>query len=88
MDVNEITMNMVPFPRLHFMTASMAPIWAPGGPRAMRQPRGLEQMFTDVLQPKSMLVRSQPKAHTTLVRIGRARLASRHTMPVAGRLPH
>jgi len=65
-DVNEITMNMVPFPRLHFMTASMAPIWAPGGPRAMRQPRGLEQMFTDVLQPKSMLVRSQPKAHTTL----------------------
>lgn len=43
-DLNEITMNLVPFPRLHFLQSSMAPLYAlkdvgklAGRPRAMDQ---------------------------------------------------
>jgi len=28
-DLNEITMNLVPFPRLHLLTASLAPLTRP-----------------------------------------------------------
>ena len=27
-DLNEITMNLVPFPRLHYLVASQAPLFA------------------------------------------------------------
>ena len=43
-DLNEITMNLVPFPRLHFLQSSMAPLYSlkdvgklAGRPRAMDQ---------------------------------------------------
>lgn len=43
-DLNDITMNLVPFPRLHFLLASMSPLAAPkdvaklaGAPRAVDQ---------------------------------------------------
>jgi len=65
-DINEITMNMVPFPRLHFLTTSMSPIWSPGGARGGRAPRGLEQVFSDALQERNMLVHASPRSHTTL----------------------
>lgn len=43
-DLNDLTMNLVPFPRLHFLLASMSPLAAPkdvgklaGAPRAVDQ---------------------------------------------------
>lgn len=43
-DLNEITTNLVPFPRLHFLLASLSPLAAPrdmgkllGAPRAVDQ---------------------------------------------------
>ena len=43
-DLNDITMNLVPFPRLHFLLASVSPLAAPkdiaklaGAPRAVDQ---------------------------------------------------
>ena len=43
-DLNDITMNLVPFPRLHFLLASLSPLAAPrdvgklaGAPRAVDQ---------------------------------------------------
>lgn len=45
-DLNEITTNLVPFPRLHFLLASLSPLAAPrdmgkllGAPRAVDQVR-------------------------------------------------
>lgn len=47
-DMNEITMNLVPYPRMHFLLASLAPLHA-----FLRQksalPRSLDQMFLDTL---------------------------------------
>ena len=46
-DLNEITTNLVPFPRLHFLLASLSPLAAPrdmgklmGAPRAVDQVNG------------------------------------------------
>ena len=48
-DLNEITMNLVPFPRMHFLIPSLAPLYS-----IMKQnmpPRSMDQMFQDVLAP-------------------------------------
>lgn len=60
-DLNEITTNLVPFPRLHFLLASLSPLAAPrdmsklaGAPRAVDQvmSAGLE-MFNQTRIPCS-----------------------------------
>ena len=60
-DLNEITTNLVPFPRLHFLLASLSPLAAPkdvgklmGPPRAVDQvlsssPKQESVAFQDVL---------------------------------------
>lgn len=47
-DLNEITTNLVPFPKLHFLLSSMSPISMTADPR--QQPRRLNQMFSDAFQ--------------------------------------
>ncbi|GMF62904.1 unnamed protein product [Phytophthora fragariaefolia] len=47
-DLNEITTNLVPFPKLHFLLSSMSPVFATSDPR--QQPRRLNQMFSDAFQ--------------------------------------
>ncbi|ETI54441.1 hypothetical protein F441_02665, partial [Phytophthora nicotianae CJ01A1] len=47
-DLNEITTNLVPFPKLHFLLSSMSPVFATSDPR--QQPRRLNQMFTEAFQ--------------------------------------
>lgn len=47
-DLNEITTNLVPFPKLHFLLSSMSPMFATVDPR--QQPRRLNQMFSDAFQ--------------------------------------
>ncbi|GMF38600.1 unnamed protein product [Phytophthora lilii] len=47
-DLNEITTNLVPFPKLHFLLSSMSPVFATADPR--QQPRRLNQMFSEAFQ--------------------------------------
>lgn len=43
-DLNDITMNMVPFPRMHFLMSSMAPLAAPKDLAKLAAPRSLDQV--------------------------------------------
>lgn len=67
-DLNEITMNLVPYPRLHFLIPSLAPIMTPKmasighGPAQMVAPRRLNQMFTDAFTKEAQLIDCNPKA--------------------------
>lgn len=62
-DLNEITMNMVPFPRLHFLMASMSPLQLLLN---KVEPRSLDQMFQEILLPENQLVTSRPSAYKYL----------------------
>jgi hypothetical protein len=43
-DLNDITMNMVPFPRLHFLLSSMSPLAAPKDLAKISAPRTIDQV--------------------------------------------
>lgn len=45
-DFNEITMNLVPYPDLHFLVSSIAPLYSIADPRL--QPRKLDEIFHDI----------------------------------------
>ncbi|KAL4103172.1 hypothetical protein PRIC1_006907 [Phytophthora ramorum] len=63
-DLNEITTNLVPFPKLHFLLSSMSPVFATSDPR--QQPRRLNQMFSDAFQKDHQLIRANPRASVYL----------------------
>ncbi|KAL5014922.1 hypothetical protein ScPMuIL_009192 [Solemya velum] len=58
-DLNEITTNLVPFPRLHYLVSSQTPLYAsadiniPG--------RRLDQMFSDAFSKDHQLLKVDPK---------------------------
>jgi len=61
-DLNEITMNLVPFPRLHFLLSSMAPLAAPRDmAKAAPTARSIDHLFTDVFARERCLIRSDPR---------------------------
>lgn len=66
-DMNEITMNLVPYPRMHFLLASMAPLQAfiqsKSSKSKMAPPRSLDQMFSDTLQRENFLIDCNPLMH-------------------------
>lgn len=45
-DFNEITMNLVPYPDIHFLLSSLAPLYSIADPRL--QPRRFDEIFTDI----------------------------------------
>lgn len=47
-DLNEITMNLVPFPRMHFLLSSLSPMYNILNPKGY-EPRGIDQAFVDAL---------------------------------------
>lgn len=48
-DLNDLTMNLVPFPRLHFLLASMSPLTAPKDiAKLAGAPRAVDQVNTDL----------------------------------------
>lgn len=47
-DLNEITMNLVPFPKLHFLLSSLSPMQ---GILNKKKPRHLTEVFKDILHP-------------------------------------
>ncbi|KAE8886837.1 hypothetical protein PF005_g20600 [Phytophthora fragariae] len=63
-DLNEITTNLVPFPKLHFLLSSMSPVFATADPR--QQPRRLNQMFSEAFQQDHQLIRANPRASVYL----------------------
>ena len=58
-DVNEITMNLVPYPRLHYLVSSLTPLYHLADIRV--PPRRLDQMFTDAMSREYQLIRCEPK---------------------------
>jgi len=54
-DMNEFQTNLVPFPRLHFMTTSLAPVISAG--KADREAHDCRRITDDCLQPSSFLVK-------------------------------
>jgi len=47
-DLNEITMNLVPFPKMHFLLSSLSPIQAL---LKNKKPRHITEVFKDILLP-------------------------------------
>ena len=63
-DINEITMNMVPFPRMHFLLSSISPLYSIK--KTKKIPRSLDQIFLDALNPKNQLIECESyKGKTT-----------------------
>jgi len=54
-DMNEFQTNLVPFPRLHFMTTSLAPVIDAKG--SSKEAHDCKRITDDVLQPASFLVK-------------------------------
>jgi tubulin alpha len=54
-DMNEFQTNLVPFPRLHFMTTSLAPVIS--GDKAKHEAHDCKRITDDCLQPNSFLVK-------------------------------
>jgi len=54
-DMNEFQTNLVPFPRLHFMTTSLAPVISKK--KADREAHDCKRITDDCLQPNSFLVK-------------------------------
>eukprot|EP00892_Ulva_mutabilis_P012892 jgi/Ulvmu1/9976/UM059_0025.1 len=64
-DINDITMNMVPFPRHHFLIPAMSPlVTARGVPNGSQ--RGIDRMFHDILTREHQLLRCYPRNSTYL----------------------
>lgn len=62
LDLNEITMNLVPFPRMHFLLSSMSPLSLGSDPRLVA--RGFQQTFSDVLSSGHQLMNVDPRGGT------------------------
>lgn len=61
-DMNEITMNLVPYPRMHFLVSSMAPLQAFIKIKS-QIPRSLDQMFMDTLSKDYHLIDCHAHLH-------------------------
>eukprot|EP00882_Tetradesmus_deserticola_P008036 GHRQ01008465.1.p1 GENE.GHRQ01008465.1~~GHRQ01008465.1.p1 ORF type:complete len:484 (+),score=208.82 GHRQ01008465.1:280-1731(+) len=65
-DLNDITMNLVPFPRMHFLLSSLAPLASPKDMAQLAQPRSVDQLFSDVFSREGQLLACDPRSHTCL----------------------
>ncbi|GAB4819952.1 hypothetical protein N2152v2_006998 [Parachlorella kessleri] len=66
-DLNEISMNLVPYPRQHFLLSSMSPLAAPKDMgKLVAGPRAMDQVFSDVFQNSYQLIDAEPRQHTYL----------------------
>lgn len=71
-DLNEITANLVPYPRLHYLLTSMSPLFV--SERAHLPVRGLEQMFTDAFRPDNQLVQCTSRLYLACALLARGRV--------------
>lgn len=63
-DLNEITMNLVPYPSLHFLVSALSPLYTLHDQSL--PPRQLDQMFSDLLHPDYQLLDCDPANDTYL----------------------
>ncbi|KAL2631509.1 hypothetical protein R1flu_016195 [Riccia fluitans] len=63
-DLNEITTNLVPYPRLHFLVSSMAPLSTSG--RLVQRPQAINQIFTEVFSRDNQHIKASPSNYTYL----------------------
>lgn len=59
-DLNEITTNLVPFPRLHYLLTSLSPLYI--NETTNLKVRGIEQMFSDAFRRENQLLQCDPRA--------------------------
>uniref|UniRef100_A0A5F8G7Z7 Tubulin epsilon chain n=1 Tax=Monodelphis domestica TaxID=13616 RepID=A0A5F8G7Z7_MONDO len=59
MDLNEISMNLVPFPQLHYLVSSLTPLYTLADVNI--PPRRLDQMFSDAFSKDYQLIQADPK---------------------------
>ncbi|XP_064303509.1 tubulin epsilon chain isoform X1 [Phalacrocorax carbo] len=59
MDLNEISMNLVPFPRLHYLVSSLTPLYTLADVNVPS--RRLDQMFSDAFSRDYQLIQADPK---------------------------
>ncbi len=57
-------MNLVPYPDIHFLVSSLAPLYSIADPRL--QPRKFDEIFHDIYDEKYQLIESKPFANTYL----------------------
>ncbi|KAG5443370.1 Tubulin epsilon chain [Clonorchis sinensis] len=62
-DINEISMNLVPFPRLHYLIAAQSPLTNISQTVA---PRKVDQLFADAFTRDFQLISADPCRHTYL----------------------
>ena len=66
-DINEITTNLVPFPKLHFLLSSMSPVAVSADRRRnIPAPRTMDQIFTEVFGRDRQLASVDPRRSTYL----------------------
>lgn len=56
-DLNEITMNLVPYPRMHFLLSSLSPLYSmlqPGS--SALAPRGIDDSFREAMERSNQLI--------------------------------
>lgn len=58
-DLSDITSNLVPYPRLHFLVPALSPLFAVRDVRY--RPARLEHMFSDAFASHSQLLRADPR---------------------------
>ena len=63
-DLNEITTNLVPFPRMHYLLSSLSPLYI--NEQVNLQVRGIEQMFSDAFKKDNQLLQCDPKSSVYL----------------------
>jgi tubulin epsilon len=63
-DLNEITMNLVPYPRIHYLLSSLSPLYI--SEKVNLQVRGIEQMFSDAFKKDQQLLQCDPKSNMYL----------------------
>lgn len=66
-DMNDITMNMVPYPRLHFLVPAMSPLLVTRDRAALAAPRrAIDALFSDVMSREYQLMQCNPRGSTCL----------------------
>lgn len=65
-DLNDITMNLVPYPRMHFLITSMSPLLAARDVAKLAVPRTVDQAFSEVFTREQQLIHADPRRSTYL----------------------
>ncbi|OUM63173.1 hypothetical protein PIROE2DRAFT_10331 [Piromyces sp. E2] len=60
-DINEISMNLVPFPKLKYIISSLSPLYTLTNQAANTSLRNIDQMFSDSFSKENSLVKADLK---------------------------